>query len=253
VAAVLLAACGGGDETEPTATGTAAASPITQATAASASPTAVASMTPDERAATEALLKAAALRKEDLPDAFALLRERFITNAQLAQGQTAFPAGATLDNINEWGRILGYEAAYGAELLISDGILLVGVATNLYGDPAGARLHLDFSRTQLGDAESLQLLEAAAAELAPNIHHISTVALSLPPVGEDWVGYEIKLMGYDPHLDKDIDVSLCGVAMQRGRAVAAVTVGVVNAPLSPLEELEYLAPILDERMKDALE
>ena len=207
----------------------------------------------EDRKQVEALLKAAALREEDLPDAFTLLSESFITNAQLAQALTAFPIGATLDNINEQGRILGYEAVYGAELLTSDAILVVGVTTSLYRDPAGARQHLEFTRAHLAETDSLQLLAATAAELAPNVHQESIVALSLPPVGEDWIGYEIKLLGHDPVLNKDINASFCYVAMQRDRGVAAVTVGVVNDPLSPLEELEYLAPTLDERMKDALE
>jgi hypothetical protein len=130
--AVFLVACGGGSETE--------------------SPTTIASMTAEERAETEALLKAAALRLEDLPSGFTLDEEKFNTNEETAKEQQDNPYGPTLEDLNRFGRILSYEASYSQEvspaLLTSGGTLFLQVTSAVYRDSKGASEALEFVRQQ---------------------------------------------------------------------------------------------------------
>ena len=114
-----LTACGGGGETEPAPTS------VGQATAAPASPTMgspTATMTAEERNAAEALLKAATLGANDLPEGFTLVDEGFATNEELGEvGDVLVKMfysadGVALeDRFYSSGRILGCHANYEAD------------------------------------------------------------------------------------------------------------------------------------------
>ena len=140
--ALFLAACGGGDDNEAAPSGTteAPATGSPAATATAAAPTAA--VTIEDRAEVEALLKAAALGLEDLPSGFTLDEERFTTNEEAARETSDSPGAATLEDMNRFGRILGYEASYSQEAsvsaLLEGGTLFLQVTTTAYQDSDGA-------------------------------------------------------------------------------------------------------------------
>ena len=243
--AVFLVACGGGDETEPPPTGV------------PASPTAVASMTAEERGDTEALLKAAALRLEDLPSGFTLDEEKFSTNEETAEEQKDNPYAPTLEDLNRFGRILAYEASYSQEVspasLVAGGTLFLQVTSAVYRDSKGAGEALEFVRRQASDpgfAEEFQQNFAGGSGVQVKSATISP--MSFAKVGDDRLAFEIKISAHSPDLDTDLDFVGRIVGVQRDRGIDSVTVLAVGSP-SPVQELEDLARTLDERMKDALE
>ena len=242
---VLLVACGGGDETEPSPT------------KAPASPTAVASMTAEERAATESLLKAAALRLEDLPSGFTLTEEKFTTNEETAEEQKDNPYAPTLEDLNRFGRILAYEANYSQEvspdLLASGGALFLQVTSAVYRDSKGASEALEFIREGASDpgfADEFQQNFASGSGVQVNSTTISP--MSFAKVGDDRIAFEIKISAHSPGVDTDLDFVGRIVGVRRDRGIDSITVLDLGTP-SPVQELEDLARTLDQRMKDALE
>jgi hypothetical protein len=252
--AAAVAACGGDDEAEPTATGTVAASPTTQATAASASPAAVASMTPDERATTEALLKAAALRLEDLPEGFIFQEEKFLTNEEAVDENLDYPGAPTVEDHNRWGRILEYEVTYRREAppTLTGATLSIEITTALFRDSGGAGENLGFLRQQGADPEYVNALEQQSAQEDLNVRDLKVSPISFASVGEDRMAFEVTFTMRDAQLDKDLNFISQFIAIRRGRAIGALQTLAVGSP-HPLEEVEDLARTLDERMKDALE
>jgi hypothetical protein len=239
---VLLTACGGGDETEPSPT------------KVPASPTAVASMTADERAATEALLKAAALRLEDLPSGFTLDEEKFTTNEEAAEGSDS-PGAATLEDMNRFGRILGYEANYSQEVSLGSllgGTLFLQATTVVYRDSAGARDAFELTRQRTSDPEFAKAFEASVAGSAGEVRDASISPMSFAKVGDDRIAFEMKFTMHSPDLDTDLDFVGRIVGVRRDRGIDSITVLALGTP-SPVQELEDLARTLDQRMKDALE
>ena len=241
--AVLLAACGGGDENEPSQTGTPASSAI-------ASPTAAA--TAEDLSQAEALLKAAALQLEDLPSGFTLDvdEEKFTTNEEAAE--EGAPDDPTLEDLNRWGRILGYEVRYSREVSLGTllgGTAFLGVSTAVYRDSAGARDAFEFTRQRTSDPEFAKTFEASAAG---EVRDASISPMSFAEVGEDRIAFEMKFTMHNPDLNTDFDYVTQMVAVRRDRGIGSITVLAVTSP-SPVDELEELARKLDERMKDALE
>ena len=242
--AVLLAACGGGDESEPSQTGV------------PASPAAVASMTAEERAATEALLKAAALRLEDLPSGFTLDEEGFTTNEETAEEQIDNPYAPTLEDLNRFGRILAYEASYSQEVpagsLLEGGTLSLQVTTTVYQDSDGADEAFEFVREQASDPEFLEAFEESFSSPGVDVRDASISPMSFAELGDERLAFEIKVSTHSTDLDQDLDFIAQLVGVRRDRGIGSVTVLAVNSP-SPVEELEDLTRTLDERLKDALE
>jgi hypothetical protein len=239
---VFLAACGGGDETEPSPT------------KVPASPTAVASMTADERAATEALLKAAALRLEDLPSGFTLDEEKFTTNEEAAEGSDS-PGAATLEDMNRFGRILGYEANYSQEVSLGSllgGTLFLQATTVVYRDSAGARDAFELTRQRTSDPEFAKAFEASVAGSAGEVRDASISPMSFAKVGDDRIAFEMKFTMHNPDLNTDFQYVTQIVGVRRDRGIGSVTVLAIGSP-SPVQELEDLARTLDQRLKDALD
>jgi hypothetical protein len=261
--AVLLVACGGGDdengdnEPAPAATTSAAGEP--QATAAPASATAAAptsAATVEDRPEVEALLKAAALRLEDLPSGYTLDDETFSTNEESAEDESDSPGAATLEDMNRFGRILGYEASYSQETspstLLEGGTLFLQVTTTVYRDSAGARDAFEFTRQRTSDPEFAKAFEASVTGSAGEVRDASISPMSFAEVGDDRIAFEMKFTMHNPDLNTDFHYVVQLVGIRRGRGVGAISVFAVTSP-SPVGELEDLARTLDKRLKDALE
>ena len=243
--AAFLVACGGGDETETSPTNT------------PASPTAVASMTTEDRAATETLLKAAALRLEDLPTGFTLDEEKFSTNEETAEEQKDNPYAPTLEDLNRFGRLLAYEANYSQEvsagILTSGGTLYLQVASAVYEDSEGASEALEFVREGASDpgfADEFQQNFASSSGVQVKSATISP--MSFAKVGDDRLAFEIKISARSPGVDTDLEFVGRIVGVQRDRIIDSITMLDLGTP-SPVQELEDLAATLDERMKEALD
>ena len=248
VFALGLVACGGKGEEAATAT----PSPAVHATAALASPTiaATTAAAAEDRPEVEALLRAAALRLEDLPSGFTLDEEKVTTNEESA---TEGPSGGpTLEDLNRWGRILHYEADYSQEGSLLGGTLVLQVATAVYRDSAGARDAFEFTRQRTSDPEFAKAFEASVAGSAGEVRDASISPMSFAEVGDDRIAFEMKFTIHDPDLNTDFPYVVQIVGIRRGRGVGAVTVLAITSP-SPVQELEDLARTLDKRLKDALE
>jgi len=267
--AVLLAACGGGDgDNEPASTGTpsspAGGSPAAAATVAGGSPTAAATAaaptaapTVEDRAEVEALLMAATLRLEDLPTGYTLDDEAFTTNEESAEDESDILAGPTLEDLNRFGRILGYEASYSQESslgsLLEGGTLSLQVTTTLYQESDGADDAFEFVRDQASDPELVEAFEESfASSPGVEVQDASLTAMSFAELGDERLAYEFKVSAHSTDLDQDIEFIAHLVGVRRDRLIGSVTVLAVNEA-SPVEELEDVARTLDERMKDALE
>jgi len=266
--AVLLAACGGGDDdNEPAGTGTPSSpggTPAPAATVAGGSPTAAATATAptaaptvEDRAEVEALLMAATLRLEDLPAGYTLDDEVFTTNEESARDQTDLLGGPTLEDLNRFGRILGYEASYSQESslgsLLEGGTLSLQVTTTLYEESDGADDAFEFVRDQASDPEFVEAFEESfASSPGIEVQDASLTAMSFAELGDERLAYEFKVSAHSTDLDQDVEFIAHLVGVRRDRLIGSVTVLAVNEA-SPVEELEDVARTLDERMKDALE
>ena len=266
--AVLLAACGGGDDdNEPASTGTpsspAGGSPAAAATVAGGSPTAAATASAPTAAATvenrtevEALLMAATLRLEDLPSGYTLDEEAFTTNEESAEDEGDLLGGPTLEDLDRFGRILGYEASYSQESslgsLLEGGTLSLQVTTTIYQESDGADESFEWVREQASDPEFVEAFEESfASSPGIEVQDASLTAMSFADVGNDRLAYEFKVSAHSTDLDQDIEFIAHLVGVRRDRLIGSVTVLAVNEA-SPVEELEDVARTLDERMKDAL-
>jgi len=257
--AVLLAACGGGDDNESAGTGTpsspAGGSPAAAATVAPGSPTAAATV--EDRAEVEALLKAAALRLEDLPSGYTLDNEAFTTNEESADNESDLLGGPTLEDLNRFGRILGYEASYSQESslgsLLEGGTLSLQVTTTIYQKSDGADESFEWVRDQASDPAFVDAFEQSFAN-SPGVEvkDASLTPMSFADLGDERLAYEFKVSAHSTDLNQDIDFIARLVGVRRNRVVGSITVLAVNSA-PPVEELERLARILDERVKDALE
>ena len=258
--AVILVACGGGDnENEPSSTAptSAAGEPAATVAAASATaPAATAAATVEDRAEVEALLTAAALRLEDLPEGYTLDEEKFTTNDESVQ-ETTGPGEATLEDLNSFGRILGYEASYsqeaGPSTLLEGGTLFLQTTTTVYEDSDGAEEHFGFVRDQASDPEFVDNFEKSFAD-SPGVEvsDASISEISVADVGDQRLAFEVKVSAHSTDLDQDFDFVGQIIGVRRGRMIGAITVVGINSS-TPTEQLEDLAGTMDERMKDALE
>ena len=259
--AVFLAACGGGgDENEPSPTTTTAPAGEPAATAAPASATApapTAAATVEDRAEVEALLKASALRLEDLPEGYTLDEETFTTNEESAGDESELLGAPTLEDLNGFGRILGYEASYSQDAslsaLLEGGALSLQVTTTLYEDSDGADEAFEFVREQASDPEFVESFEESFTNSpGVEVRDASLTPISFAELGEERLAFEFKVSAHSTELDQDFDFIARVVGVRRDRAIGSVTVLAINAPPAE-DELEDLARTLDERMKDALE
>jgi hypothetical protein len=288
-----LTACGGGGEAEPTATAATTArglgampwavvsptaanvvgsiplvSPTASATAAGASPTVSApTLTPEERAEAEALLKAASLRPEDMPEGFPLEDESFTTNEELAEIAAMLvemlgSAGVALEDPYSSGRILGYHANYEVEPPTDppsfSGTWSFDVTVDLFRESSAAHEYLELARQYLWNPDEMaasqewEQLQELYEGFGLEFRDLSVSSIAFAEVGDERLALEMKLTMRLPDLDTDFHLVERAVAVRRDRAVGSVTVGAVNSSPSA-KQLENLARTLDERMKDALE
>jgi len=209
----------------------------------------------ENSAEVEALLKAAALRPEDLPEGYTLEEEKFTTNEESAQESTGAGA-ATLDDLNRFGRILGYEASYSQEAapsaILEGGTLFLQVTTTVYQDSDGAKEHFKFVHDQASDPEFVEDFEQTFAD-SPGVEvsDASISEISLADMGDERLAYEVKVSAHSTELDQDFDFIGQIVGVRRGRMISSVTVVGINSS-TPTAQLEDLARTLDEHMKDAL-
>jgi hypothetical protein len=82
-------------------------------------------------------LKQMVLQLEDLPSGVVRAEERFVTNEQSAAGSEN--QEERLANLEEWGRILGYDVTYQAnpEVMSQVGLILVNSTATLYDSEEG--------------------------------------------------------------------------------------------------------------------
>jgi len=248
--AVVLVACGGGDDNEasPTASTSAPGEPAATAAAPSA--------TVEDQAEVEALLKAAALRPEDLPEGYTLDEEKFTTNEE-SVAETAGPGEATLEDLNAFGRILGYEASYaqeaGLSTLLEGGTLFLQTTTTVYQDSDGAKEHFGFVRDQASDPEFVDNFEKSFAD-SPGVEvsNATISEISVADVGDERLGYEVKVSAHSTDLDQDFDFVGQIIGVRRDRMISSITVVGINSS-TPTDQLDDLARTMDQHMKDALE
>jgi hypothetical protein len=264
--AILLAACGGGGDDNETpapaasAESTSAASPEPTETVASpepgetgAAPTAEATV--ENRDEVEALLKAASLQSEDLPEGFALDQETFTTNeeASVESGGINQP---TLEDFNNWGRVLGYDATYSDPEALSSlsegGTLSLTATTTLYEDSGGADDALNYVRDQAEDPKFLESFEETIASSTMEVTDANITPISLAKLGDDRQAYELSIKAHSTDLDQDFEFIAQLMGIRRDRLIGAVTLITIN--VSPPEgQLEDLARSLDGHMNDALD
>jgi hypothetical protein len=240
---VATTACGGDGETEPSPTATATAAPAAETTAA---PTTGATV--EASGELESLLKAAALRLEDLPSGFILDEEKFITNEESAGGSSG---GATLEDLNRFGRLLGYEASYSRETAPDSSWVFLQVTMDVYRDSAGAGEHFELGRRQASDPEFIKAFQEGFAG-ASDVPDVSVSPMSFAEVGDDRIAFEVKITVHSAELNTDVLSVTQSVAIRRGRGIGSIAVSAVGSP-PPVQELEDLARTLDQRLKDALE
>jgi hypothetical protein len=239
---VFLAACGGGDETEVPLTG------------ASASPTAVASMTAEEHSAVEAFLKAAALQAEDLPSGLTLADEKFTTNEDEAEQENILPGAPTAEDLSRWGRILGYQASYSPEApsTATGATVFFQLETNVYQDSKGADKHFEAIRQQPSDPGFINAFQEEAKAAGGDVRDASISPMAFAKVGDDRMAFEMRIRAHYTDPDRELNLVTQDVGIRRGRAIGFITVVTLDSP-SPVQELEDLTRTLDERLKDALE
>lgn len=176
---LALAACGGseGPPAVPTAD-----SPAAEAR----------SPTPEDQVFRDRLLNLA-LGLEDLPEGLILGLEKFISNEDGAAA-----AGLSLDEVEDWGRILGYRATYGSATAFESpspgDLLIVEVGVELFQTPEGARQSYEF-----GTNASVEELKERIVSQHPELRDVQVEEIDFPELGDDsaaWrVSAEITLSG----------------------------------------------------------
>jgi len=220
-------------------------------------------LTVEERAEAEALLKAAALRPEDVPEGFLLKDEGFTTNEEagevgdiLVKELYSIEGVALEDRFSSLGRILGYHAAYKPDAPSDSssfsGTVSFGVTVDLYRDSASLHADLELYRQHPPDETALrELAQEVYDALGMELKDLSVSWPAFAQVGDGSLAQEMKVTVRAPDLDTDFYVVLQRVWIQRDRLAGSLGLVSVNAS-PPGEELEDLARTLDERMKDAL-
>jgi len=234
--AALAAACGGGDDAEP--------SPTSVPTAA----------TSEERDAAGPILMASALLAEDLPEGFALDGEKYLSNEDSIDNERGYAATATLEDLNRWGQILQYIATYSRATppTLTGATLSLREITALYRDEAGARAAFEFERTRASSSERLLDALPWPANSALNAAGASVSPLSVSGMGDDRAAVQIEVTGSLPDVGSELTFFGQLLLVRRGREIGSVATVAVGSP-HPVSELENLARLLDERMKGALE
>lgn len=233
----FVAACGsGGDKAEPSGT---------------AIPTAATSA---ERDAAGPILMASALVAKDLPEGFTLSEEKYLSNEDSIDNERGYAAVATLEDLNRWGQILQYIATYSRPTpsTLTGATLSLREITAVYRDEVGTRSAFEFERTRASNPE--RLLDALPWPAGSNLNAAKTSVspLSVSGMGNDRAAVQIEATGSLPDVAGELKFYGQLLLLRRGREIASVATVAVGSP-HPVSELEALAHLLDERMKEALE
>jgi hypothetical protein len=273
--AVALIGPGGGGEDQRTATSTdpgAWAAIISSATpwaCPTASPSAtitlplmaiaipLASPTPS---AAEVLLRNASLRQEDLPDRFRFQYDELTTNGRhvAIMGQFEEPGslGVTQEELDCWGRILGYAATYDRIEGMGRVTARVLVTVDLFEDPGGASQYLAWLSRDLSNpvnSATWKRAQGSYGQFDWEWHDVTASPISFTPIGNERIAGEMAAALHNRYdADLDFEYAAKAVAFRSGRAVGIIIVrGKDSAPST--KQLEDLARKLEQRMKDALE
>ena len=251
----VLGACDGADK-EPAPTDSPGASPTATEESSPTSPSPSPTPPAATRAELEALLKSMALKAQDLPSGFSLLNEEFTTNEEKAEEASLLTSvHPTLEDLNRFGRLLGYEMGYGRdaplyEILFNGGTYIVEVATTVYQDSAAAHEAFEFVRRQASDPASPEaFVEGFLALRSPGSVPVSRMPVA--ELGDDRLASEFRFTEYSPEHGRDVALVLQIVGIQRGRGLGLVVLTAIDSP--PPGQLDGLARKLDQRMKEALQ
>ena len=141
---------------------------------------------------------------------------------------------ATLDDLNGFGRILGYDASYSQEAgpssLLDSGTLFLQTTTTVYEDSDGAKEHFGFVRDQASDPEFVDNFEKSFAD-SPGVEvsDASISEMSVAEVGDERLGYEVKVSAHSTDLNQDFDFVAQIVGVRRDRMIGAITVVGLNS------------------------
>jgi hypothetical protein len=178
--------------------------------------------------------EAIALQISDVPTDFLEVEgsAMHITNTDSCAGAQGAEQDECLSQLEEWGRLDGYEVTYAAqdpESLLSGTYRIFG-AVSIYRDQEGAAKAFRAGEDRL--QEELRQLEDAAAVEIPNVadESVSFVTMATQTIGES-----------------DMSVSLYVVDFRRGNVLARIGATAPTALASVDDALE-LAQLLDERI-----
>jgi len=205
---------------------------------------------PVDRPTLEAMLRSMALTLEDLPAGFVLQEEAFTDNEEAAETD---PLGkqAALARLDEWGRLLGYEAIYMTNdplgTFIKGGTAMVTVSLNIFRTSEGAAAGMEWGRQVAADPSQ-------SIALFPGVISIEGEPMSFPSIGDETLAARFTgtLRPQDMAVNVDVDFVAHMVAIRRGRATAHIVVGAIGGA-TPGQEVEDIIRTLDERLAQALQ
>jgi hypothetical protein len=207
---------------------------------------------PTDRPTLEATLKKMALLVEDLPPGFVLQDpgELLTDNKEAAEVDTTGRL-ASLTRLDEWGRLLGYQASYMTNdplgTYINGGDATVTLSLSIFRTPEGAAAGMEWGRGVATDTSQ-------AIGLIPGVIALEAKPMSFPTIGDETLAAEykgtIRPQGMDVQIDVDFVAHL--VAIRRGRATAQLLVAAIGGA-TPGQEVENMIRTLDERMAQALQ
>ncbi len=229
VPAVVGVGCGGGDDGGPSATAV-----------------------PVDRPTLEATLRSVALTLADLPAGFVLEEpgEVFTDNEEAAETD---PEGkqAALARLNEWERLLGYNATYMTNdplgTFIEGGTALISVSLSIFQTSEGAVAGMEWGRQVAADPSQ-------SPGLFPGVIAIEGEPMSFASIGDETLAASFvgTLRPEDAEFEVDIDFVAHLVAIRRGRATAHIIVAAIGGA-TPGQEVEDIIRTLDERLAQALQ
>jgi hypothetical protein len=205
---------------------------------------------PVDRPTLEAMLRSVALTLEDLPAGFVLQEEAFTDNEEAAETD---PLGkqAAVARLDEWGRLLGYEATYMTNdplgTFIKGGTAMVTVSLNIFRTSEGAAAGMEWGRAIAADPSQ-------SIALFPGVISIEGEPMSFPSIGDETLAARFTgtLRPQDMAVNVDVDFVAHMVAIRRGRATAHIVVGAIGGA-TPGQEVEDIIRTLDERLAQALQ
>jgi hypothetical protein len=204
---------------------------------------------PTDRPTLEAMLRSVAPTLDDLPPGFVLQEEAFTDNEEAAETD---PEGkqAALARLNEWGRLLGYDATYMTNdplgTFINGGTALVTVSLNIFQTSEGAAAGMEWGREVAADPSSSGLISGVIS--------IEGEPMSFPSIGDETLAARFTgtLRPEGVELEVDVDFIAHLVAIRRDRATAHIIVGAIGGA-TPGQEVEDIIRTLDERLAQALQ